>query len=90
MAGTYIAYDFAGRLGLSSSEKILYQTYWNSFERVQAYNIHISTLRSGPGGDKTQEYYIFYDNEERVAYINGRMLHIQRYPNSNWAEVSKD
>ena len=88
MSGTFITYDLSGIRGLPVSIKNTYQTYWNTFEAIQATNINISTLRSG--GDRTQYYYIFSGNEEQVAYTIGRMLHIQRYPNSNWAEVSKD
>ena len=66
----------------------MYQNYWTTFEAVEIYNYNVSTLRSA--GDKTQTYYMFLGNAEQVAYKNGRMLHIQRYPNSNWKPVSKD
>jgi hypothetical protein len=88
MAGTFTTFDLSGFLAVPSSLKFLYQSYWGTFETVQNYNLNVSTLRSA--GDKTQVYYNFQGNEEQVAYTNGRMLHIQRYPNSNWAPVPKD
>jgi hypothetical protein len=88
MSRPFTAFDLSGFLAVPSSLKFTYQTYWTTFEAVEAYNFNVSTLRSA--GDKTQTYYIFEGNEEQVAYTNGRMLHIQRYPNSNWKPVSKD
>lgn len=88
MSGGFINFDLSGMPGLPSSIKVTYQNYWNIFETIQNYNIRISTLRNQ--GDMTQNYYIYSGNEEQVAFTNGRMLHIQRYPNSNWAPVPKD
>lgn len=88
MAGTYTTFDLSGITGLPNSIKTLYQTYWTTFEAVQAYNLNISTLRST--GDKTPIYYEYASYAEANAYIIGRMLHIQRYPDSNWAPVPKD
>ena len=81
-------FDLSGFLALPQTVKVIYQNYWNTFERIQLVNAGVSTLRSA--GDKTQIYYQFADGEERLAFINGRMLHIQRYPNSNWAQVPED
>jgi hypothetical protein len=88
MAGTFTTFDLSGFLAVPSSLKFMYQSYWGTFELVQNYNLNVSTLRSA--GDKTQTYYIFEGNDQQVAYTNGRMLHIQRYPTSNWAPVPKD
>jgi hypothetical protein len=88
MSGTFTTFDLSGFLAVPSSLKVTYQSYWGTFELVQNYNLNISTLRSA--GDMTQTYYIFTSYEEQNAYTNGRMLHIQRYPNSNWAPVPKD
>jgi hypothetical protein len=88
MAGTFTTFDLSGFLSVQSSLKTAYQSYWGIFERVENYNLNISTLRSA--GDRTQTYYIFNGNSEQNAYTNGRMLHIQRYPNSNWTPVPKD
>jgi hypothetical protein len=88
MAGTYTTFDLSGFLAVPNSIKIMYQNYWTTFETVQAFDLNISTLRSQ--GDKDQVYYIFQSYADQAAYTNGRMLHIQRYPNSNWNPVPKD
>jgi hypothetical protein len=88
MSAQFITFDLSGIRAVPNSVKVAYENYWNTFERVEHYNLNISTLRST--GNKTYEYYIFLTNDEQVRYTNGRMLHIQRYPNSNWAPVPKD
>jgi hypothetical protein len=88
MSGGFMTFDLSGFPGLPNSIRIAYNNYWNTFEAVQATNITVSTLRSQ--GDLTKTYYTYSGNKEQVAFTNGRFLHIQRYPNSNWAEVSKD
>lgn len=88
MAGTCGVFDLSGLLAIPSSLKIIYQNYWGTFERIQKFDLNISTLRSF--GDKTQTYYVFKGNDERLAFINGQYLHVQRYPNLNWNTVPKD
>lgn len=88
MSGTYTTFDLSGFLAVPSSLKILYQSYWTTFEIVQAYNLNVSTLRSA--GNLTQNYYIYQSYAEQNAFTNGRLLHIKRYPNSNWNPVPKD
>jgi len=88
MSGTFTTFDLSGFLAVPASLQRSYQSYWGRFELVENYNLQVSTLRSA--GDNTQTYYIFQGNEEQVAYTMGRMLHIQRYPNSNWRPVPKD
>jgi len=82
-------FDLSGFLCLPTSYKVLYQSWWNKYEEIQAININISTLRS-TSGDKSLTYYTFRDNQEQVAFTNGNILHVQRYPTSNWTPVSKD
>lgn len=81
-------FDLSGFLALPSSVKLDYQTYWNIFNRIQAYNSNVSTIRSG--GDRQQTYYSFANYDEVTGFTQGQYLHVQRYPNSNWATVSKD
>jgi len=81
-------FDLSGFLAVPSSVKLDYQNYWNTFNRIQAYNSNISTIRSG--GEKGVDYYTFSTYDERISFIQGQYLHVQRYPNSNWATVSKD
>ena len=81
-------FNLSGFLALPQSTQYLYRDYWNTFERIQNVNIRVSTMRNA--GDKTQTYYQFVSGEERMYYLNGQMLHIRQYPNSNWASVSPD
>lgn len=81
-------FDLSGILAPAQSLKLYYQTCWNTFNRIQEVNSNVSTARSA--GDKSQIYYTYESLVEQNKYTVGRMLHIQRYPNSNWREVSKD
>ena len=81
-------FDLSGFLAVPSSLKILYQDYWSTYNRIQAFNSNVSTIRSA--GDKSQRYYIYQSNDELNKFINGQALHVKRYPTSNWAAVSKD
>jgi hypothetical protein len=83
-----LTFDLSGFLAVPSSVKLDYQHYWNTFSRIQAYNSNISTIRSG--GEKGVDYYSFLNYEEVTSFTQGQYLHVQRYPNSNWATVSKD
>ena len=81
-------FDLSGWLAVPQSLKIMYQTAWNDFERIQAYNWNVSTIRSQ--GYRTQTYYIYTGFDEQNSFTRGRFLHVQRYPTSNWLPVSKD
>jgi hypothetical protein len=81
-------FDLSGFFCVPQSVKLEYQMNWNVFERIQGFNINISTLRNA--GDKTLSYYQFVNGEEKAAFVNGQSLHVRRYPNSNWASVSPD
>ena len=81
-------FDLSGFLALPQSTKVLYAQYWATYDRIQAINSNVSTLRRA--GDLTRTYYQFVSGEERLAFVNGQMLHIRQYPNSNWAPVPKD
>jgi len=85
---SYTTFDLSGFLAVPFSLKLLYQSDWTTFERIQNYNINVSTLRNA--GEKTLSYYQYDSYQERNAYTNGRLLHIKRYPSSNWAEVVND
>lgn len=82
------AFDLSGFLAVPSSLKIEYQQAWNTYNTVQLFNSNISTLRGA--GDKTWTYYTFTSYDESSAFTVGQYLHSQRYPNSNWATISKD
>ena len=65
--------DLSGFLYLSQSQKLQYQQAWNAFNKVQLYNINISTLRND--GNTTLTYYQFLTNQERTYFIKGQSLH---------------
>ena len=89
MSGQFIGvFDLSGFLAVPSSLKIDYQNYWAIYNRVQTYNSNVSTIRST--GDKTILYYTYPNYDEATGFRIGQFLHLQRYPNSNWSEVSKD
>jgi len=81
-------FDISGFATLSLGTLRLYETWWSTFDRIQAYDINVSTLHHA--GNKTLTYYTYLTYDERLAYTNGRMLHINRYPNSNWDPVQKN
>jgi hypothetical protein len=84
----FITFDLSGLLAVPQSTRIIYQTAWNDFERIQAYNWGVSTARAQ--GDREQVYYIYYSNDELNSFTVGRFLHVQRYPGSNWLPVPKN
>lgn len=81
-------FDLSGILAPPQSLKVYYRDCWNTFSRIQSVNSNVSTIRHT--GNTSETYYIYESLLEQNKYTIGRMLHIQRYPNSNWREVSKD
>jgi hypothetical protein len=81
-------FDLSGFFCVPQSVRVEYQMDWNTFERIQGFNINVSTLRHA--GDKTLTYYQFLNGDERTSFANGQSLHVRRYPNSNWNSVSPD
>lgn len=82
------AFDLSGFLTVTFSAKLLYQNQWDTYNRIQAYNLNVSTVRAA--GDKSVQYYNYTNYDESTAFTNGQFLHVKRYPNSNWSAVSKD
>jgi hypothetical protein len=74
-------------VGLPQGIRIKYETWWNTFEKIFAYDVNVSTLRSRDNVPLT--YWTYLTSEQRIAYTNGLMLHIKRYPDSNW-NVNRD
>lgn len=73
-AGLQVCYsDLSGIGGLDFSQTIEIKNSWNTFRRIEIYNIGVSTARKA--GDRTQTYYVFADNQERMNYIRGLNLH---------------
>ena len=75
-------FDASGFSFLPQSLFLTYRSQWNIFERIYYINSNVSTARSS--GDTSQSYYQFKTSFEQADYINGQMLHVKRYPTSNW------
>lgn len=87
MSLVYACFDANGFLGLPQGVRIKYETWWNTFEKIFAYDVNVSTLR---GRDKTPlTYWTYTTFQEKTDYTNGRLLHMKRYPDSNW-NVNRD
>jgi hypothetical protein len=82
-----IGFDASGYYCLSQVVYRGYQDAWNTFNRIQTYNINVSTMKAT--GTTGIYYYQFADFTEKGQFTNGRALHIRRYPNSNWDPVSE-
>jgi hypothetical protein len=80
--------DLSGFKFLTFSQKTEYQRAWQIFDNVQNYNSNVSTLRSA--GEQTLTYFQFISGEEKTKFLQGRLLHIQSYPNSNWDFVEQN
>lgn len=87
LAPYQVAFDASGYYCLTQVVYRGYQDSWNTFNRVQLYNINVSTMKAQ--GQPGLFYYQFKDFAEKSQFVNGRALHIRRYPNSNWAPVSE-
>lgn len=73
-AGLQVCYsDLSGIGGLDFSQTIEIKNSWDTFRRIEIYNIGISTARQA--GDTTLKYYTFVDNKERMDYVRGLNLH---------------
>ncbi len=80
--------DLSGFKFLTFGQKTEYQRAWQLFDNIQNYNSNVSTLRFQ--GQQTLVYYQFISGEERTKFQQGRFLHIQAYPNSNWPYVEQN
>ncbi len=95
--------DLSGFKFLTFSQKQEYQRSWQLFDNIQAFNSNISTLRftgyissiqmstvQFQQGNSNLTYYQFISNVEKTKFLQGRLLHIQSYPNSNWDFVEQN
>lgn len=81
-------FDLSGFQGIPSALKIQYQDNWNTYNRIQLSNFAVSTIRAT--GNRDTVYTPFVSYEEKNSFTVGQLLHIKRYPNSNWAPVPQD
>jgi hypothetical protein len=80
--------DLSGFKFLTFSQKNEYQRAWQIFNNVQSFNSNVSTLRFQ--GFSNLTYYQFISGEEKTKFTQGRFLHVQAYPNSNWPLVEEN
>jgi hypothetical protein len=78
-------------VGKNVSRNLQERTNYNFFEQVQRQNITVSTIRSQfPDRASSFSYWVLTSYAEINSFNNGRMLHIQEYPNSNWDVVQQN
>ena len=82
-------FDLSGFQGLPIGVVIKYRQDWATFNRIQAYNSNVSTLRGNSQGAGLT-YYIYASGDEQISFINGQNLHVRRYPGINWNAVEKN
>ena len=80
--------DLSGFKFLTFAQKTEYQRAFSLFDNIQNYNSNVSTLRAA--GQKQLTYYQFISGEEKTKFLQGRFIHIQAYPNSNWDFVQQN
>jgi hypothetical protein len=83
-----VCLDLSGFKWLFQSQKLEYQQSFALFGKVQNFNSNISTLRAA--GDSNLSYYQFANTEEKTRFLQGRFLHIQAYPGSNFPVVEQN
>lgn len=88
MASTQNYCDLSGFKFLTNDQKLKYKQAWGWFNQVQTYNSNVSTLRAE--GREGLTYFQFINAEDKTKFIQGRFLHIQSYPNSNWDVVQQN
>jgi hypothetical protein len=93
--------DLSGFKFLNFAQKTEYQRAFQLFDTIQNFNSNVSTLRftgnistaqmsSFQQGNSNLTYYQFISGEEKTKFLQGRFLHIQAYPNSNWPFVEQN
>ena len=83
-----VCFDLSGFTPMNQSLKFKYITAWGVVDRIQAYDINVSTLRSG--GDTSKTYWQFINFDEKSNWRIGLSLHAKRYPTSNWDPPQKN
>jgi hypothetical protein len=80
--------DLSGFKFLNFAQKTEYQRAFQLFDTIQNFNSNVSTLRFQ--GNLNLTYFQFISGEEKTKFLQGRFLHIQAYPNSNWPFVEQN
>lgn len=95
-ASNYSLYCFttSSFTGLNQGRLIGYRQDWATFNRVQLYDIAVSTARAAGNMRSPSNcagvYYVFANSAEQTSFINGQMLHVRQYPFVDWATVPKN
>jgi hypothetical protein len=84
----YYCLDLSGFKFLSQSQKLQYKEAWTVFNKVQLFNINVSTVRNN--GDLWATYYQFQTNEEKAFFDKGQSLHTYSYPSLSWTSVPEN
>ena len=75
---------------MSQIQFLQYQTAWTTFDKIQAYNSNISTLRQSSSNYSYLTYYQYASQTEKATFTTGQYLHQQVYPTSNWNPVQQN
>jgi hypothetical protein len=81
----FYTFDVSGFQGLPFALALKYKHQWDTFNRIQAINLRVSTLRKA--GNLTESYYQFISYTEQSDFTMGQFLHQRRYPGVNWNSV---
>lgn len=84
----FYTFDLSGFLGLPFATALKFKQQWDTFNRIQSFNLNVSTLRHA--GDKGLAYYQYQSFAEQGDFITGQSLHVKRYPTANWNSVPND
>ena len=79
-------FDLSGFGPMPQGLRLKYETAWGVYEKIQSYNINVSTLYSQ--GDTSKYYWQYSTGEEKAYFDLGLSLHVRRYPNGNWLPVT--
>uniref|UniRef100_A0A6C0BBQ2 Uncharacterized protein n=1 Tax=viral metagenome TaxID=1070528 RepID=A0A6C0BBQ2_9ZZZZ len=82
--------DLSGFTQLDFSQSQTFKTAVNTFNRIQAFDSNVSTLKHI--GAINQYYYNFKDYTEKNNYIQGQLLLRQSYPTQStiWTSVQRN
>lgn len=90
-----VQYDLSGVFYKSRGEIIKMREAWNSFEQITISNLQTSTLIgigditiAPSSGDINSPYHFFETMTSRNKFLQGQMLHIERYPYINFSTLS--
>ena len=81
----FYTFDVSGFQGLPFALALKYKHQWDTFNRIQSFNLNVSTLRKA--GNLGLSYYQYVTYGEQADFTMGQYLHQKRYPGVNWNSV---